>query len=322
MRNASKNIYFVGIRKLPVIHQSPYIVIGGPTACGKTALAIEICTQFKGEIISADSRQVYKGMDLGTGKDLSLLHKNNVPYHLIDIIEPTEEYNVFRFQQDFLLAYDAIAGRKKLPVVCGGSGLYIEAAIGIQSYPFVPENPALRHTLEALPTHELITLLHQYRKPHNTTDYTNRQRLIRAIEIETYKKEHPPLPFPIHIKPLIILIKPNKQLLKKNILKRLEDRLQQGMIEEVKNLLEKGVSYEKLHYFGLEYKYIALFLEKKINFNDMKQKLYAAILNFSKRQQTFFKRLEKQPFPLLLIEDIYCKEKIYSKIKEYLTHEN
>ncbi len=276
--------------------QIPYIIVAGPTACGKTQLAIDICKKFDGCLIGCDSRQVYKKMDIGTGKDLDQIKKAAIPYYLIDYIDPREEYNVFRYQQDFLKVYAHCGDSGMLPVVCGGSGLYVEAAAGDVYFPEVPENYELREKLKNKTMDELIAILKKYRKPHNTTDTKEKERIIRAIEIEYFIAQTPSIDksFPVKFKPLIIIIQPARNLLKENIKKRLEKRLNEGMIDEVKELMNEYTGFDKLNYFGLEYRYVALYLQGKLNYNDMKQKLNSAINQFAKRQITFFKRFQKK----------------------------
>lgn len=266
------------------------VVVLGPTASGKTKLAVRLAEVLNGEIISADSRQVYKGMDIGTGKDLG--DYGDVPYHLIDVAEPGEEFNLFQFQRLFYDKFEEIRSRGKMPVMAGGTGLYLEAILQGYRMAEVPENPSLRAELEGCSFEELEQRLrHSSTRPHNTTDLLDRSRLVRAIEIAEHKVPDPePLP---EIRPVIFGIRWPRDLLKERITKRLKERLEQGMVEEVLQLHQQGISYEKLEFFGLEYRFVSRFLKKELNKNDMFQKLKAAIHDFAKRQETWFRRMER-----------------------------
>lgn len=268
------------------------ITILGPTASGKTSIAAQLARDFNGEIISADSRQVYKGMDIGTGKDLIEFQKNNVTYHLIDIIEPSEEYNLFRFTKDFQSAFDEIKSKGKLPIMVGGTGLYISAIL--QSY-YLPEiyDENESEKLKVLTISQLKeTLIKLKPKLHNLTDLKSKARLIKAILIERSRKKTNPAFTDLHS--LNIGINPEREETKSRITERLIQRLAAGMIEEVEELLRKGVSSEKLDYFGLEYKFVSQYINGKLNYNDMFQKLNSAIHNFAKRQMTWFRKMEKE----------------------------
>ncbi|MDD2413425.1 MAG: tRNA (adenosine(37)-N6)-dimethylallyltransferase MiaA [Bacteroidales bacterium] len=272
------------------------IVILGPTACGKTKLATTLASVLDGEIISADSRQVYRGMDIGTGKDLSDYQADgkNIPYHLIDIVDPGYEFSLFDFQEHFYQSYKDVVQRKKMPILCGGTGLYIESILKSYSLLKVPENEILRSELESKELMDLVELLKTYRKVHNTTDIVDKRRLIRAIEIEKYSLEHPEAKkeFP-KIKSLVFGINPGREIVRKRITNRLNQRLQEGMVEEVQQLIKSGVSHDTLEFYGLEYKFISQFLQEKISFEEMKLRLNIAIHQFAKRQMTFFRRMEK-----------------------------
>jgi tRNA dimethylallyltransferase len=272
------------------------ITILGPTATGKTRLAARLANYFNGEIISADSRQVYKFMDIGTGKDLGdyKVEDISIPFHLIDITEPTDEYNLYRFKQDFNDAYNKIKEKNKLPFVVGGTGLYISCVLqnynlrkSFQSYERLNE-------LEKLSEGDLRKILLRLNpKQHNVTDLINKDRIIKAILIEessdqkSYEQQNP-------ICSLNLGIKLERSEIKKRITERLKKRLDEGMIEEVEKLLEMGVSNEKLSFFGLEYKYIVLYLNGELNYNDMFQKLNSAIHKFAKRQMTWFRKMERE----------------------------
>jgi len=276
------------------------ITILGPTASGKTALAVEVAKRVGGEIISADSRQVYRRMDIGTGKDLS--EYDSVRYHLIDIQEPGTKYNLFQYQQDFYDAYQDICRRDVRPILCGGTGLYIEAVLkGYQLSP-VPQNPELRAALEGRSLEELTRMLVALKEEngsnmHNTTDVDSCQRAIRAIEIETYNKEHP---LPNRVLPpvdsVIIGVDIDRELRREKITRRLKARLDEGMIDEVKALLDSGIPEEDLLYYGLEYKYVTEYAVGKLSFDEMFKRLEIAIHQFAKRQMTWFRGMERRGF--------------------------
>ncbi len=267
------------------------LVILGPTASGKTRLGVELARRCNGEIISADSRQVYRGMDIGTGKDLA--EYGEIPHHLIDIIEPTDEFNLFLFQRHFLQAFATIREHAGMPLLVGGTGLYLDAVLQGYRLLEVPENLRLRQELAELTMAELAERLRQLSlRLHNSTDLLHRDRLLRAIEIAAYEKEHPPEPLP-DIRPLVLGIRWERQQLKERITARLKARLAQGMLEEVAALHANGIPWEKLDFFGLEYRYLALHLQGKLNRNDMLQKLNSAIHDFAKRQESWFRRMER-----------------------------
>jgi len=268
------------------------ITILGPTASGKTSIAAQLAKDFNGEIISSDSRQVYKGMDIGTGKDLIEFQKTNIKYHLIDIAQPFEEYNLFRFTKDFQSAFELIKSNNKLPILVGGTGLYISAILQSYQLPEIDDENELK-TLSHLTFAQLKnTLIKLKPKLHNITDLTSKDRLIKAILIERAKeKVNQSLP---NVHSLNIGINSKREETKRRITERLKQRLAAGMIEEVEELLRKGVSLEKLNYFGLEYKYVSQYIDGKLNYNDMFQKLNSAIHNFAKRQMTWFRKMEKE----------------------------
>jgi tRNA dimethylallyltransferase len=269
------------------------ITILGPTAAGKTKIAAKLAADLNGEIISADSRQVYRGMDIGTGKDLDELKKRNVAYNLIDICEPTEEYNLFRFKQDFTTAFDLILKKNKMPIMVGGTGMYISAVLQNYQLPPLKEDTEEFKRLNKLTKDELIKLLFSLNpKLHNTTDLIYKERIICAILIEQSRKDIKSRNN--NIISFNIGIKPDRSSIKKNITERLKIRLQSGMIEEVEGLLKKRIPKEKLYFFGLEYKYITQYIFGDINYNDMFQKLESAIHNFAKRQITWFGKMERE----------------------------
>jgi tRNA dimethylallyltransferase len=281
------------------------IVITGPTATGKTSLATALADRLNGEIISADSRQVYRQMTIGTGKDLAdyEIAGKKIPYHLIDICDAGEEYNVFRFVSDFKCAYSDIISRNKIPVLCGGSGLYIEAVLKDYSLVNVPPDEKLRAGLENKSDEELTEMLKNMTAVHNISDTSNRKRLLRAIEIASYQIENPirknDLP---ELKFEIFALNFERSVLKKRITERLKARLDSGMIEEAGSLLNSGISKDKLVYYGLEYKYLAEYLDGQYSYNDMFQKLNAAIHRFSKRQTTWFRKMERDGFNINWID--------------------
>jgi len=275
------------------------IVILGPTATGKTRLAARLAGEIGSEIISADSRQVYRGMNLGTGKDLDdfVAEGTQVPYHLIDIVDPDHEFNVFEYQRRFFECFEEISGRGIVPIMVGGTGLYIEAVIKGYRMLEVPENKSLRRRLHDAETETLQEQLCVLKPAiHNTTDLLERDRLIRAIEIAEYTKEHLSSQEVIipEIKPLIIGVRWSRDIIRRRITERLKKRIDMGMIDEVKSLRESGTSWEKLSFFGLEYRYISLYLRGEMTFDTMITTLNAKINQFSKRQETWFRRMERR----------------------------
>ncbi|NSW46280.1 MAG: tRNA (adenosine(37)-N6)-dimethylallyltransferase MiaA [Bacteroidales bacterium] len=273
------------------------ITILGPTACGKTKLATHLCYTIGGEIISADSRQVYKQMDLGTGKDLNeyIVNGKHIPYHLINIVEPGEKYHVYRYKQDFFAAYKIIKQHQAIPVLCGGSGMYIEAILRNYNLLEVPENTDLRKKLEQFSLEELTQILAQYKKLHNKTDVDTKKRAIRAIEIEEYYKQHyfnsPTYP---SLNSLTIGLDIDREIRRQKITQRLKQRIDEGMIDEVRNLLQQGISANDLIYYGLEYKYITEYLLGYYSFDTFFTKLETAIHQFAKRQMTYFRGMQRR----------------------------
>lgn len=275
------------------------IAILGPTASGKTPFAAALAAELDTEIISADSRQIYRGMDLGTGKDLAdyTVDGRAVPYHLIDIADPGYKYNVFEYQRDFLAAYESIKQKGRLPVVCGGTGMYLEAVLkGYRLIP-VPENPELRNRLAGKSLEELTEMLKRYKTLHNSTDVDTAKRAIRAIEIEEYylqtdvaEREFPKL------NSLIIGVDIDRELRREKISRRLRQRLDEGMVDEVRRLLAAGIPAEDLIYYGLEYKFLTLYATGKMSYEEMFTGLETAIHQFAKRQMTWFRGMERRGF--------------------------
>ena len=277
------------------------ITILGPTASGKTPLAAALADRLSTEIISGDSRQVYRRMDLGTGKDLAdyTVEGRQVPYHLIDIVEPGYKYNVFEYQRDFLKAYEEIVAKGKLPILCGGTGMYIESVLkGYRLLP-VPENPELRASLEGKALDELTRILEGYKKLHNSTDVDTAKRAIRAIEIEEYYKQQPPeyREFP-SLKSLIIGVDIDRELRREKITRRLKQRLDEGMVDEVRGLLNEGIPAENLIYYGLEYKFLTQYAIGELTYEEMFLQLETAIHQFAKRQMTWFRGMERRGFTI------------------------
>ena len=273
----------------------------GPTASGKTSLAVQLAVAFGGEIISADSRQVYRGMDIGPGKDLEeyRVDGKRIPCHLIDIVDAGYKYNVFEYQQDFVRVWESCRERKVLPILCGGSGLYVEAVLkGYRLLP-VPANEQLRSDLAGLSLPELAERLARYKKLHNTTEIDTPKRAIRAIEIEEYYLSHPceVKDFPV-VRPLIVGVDVSREVRRERITRRLHERLAQGMVEEVQRILDSGVNPEDLIYYGLEYKYLTLYLLGKLSYGDMVEQLNVAIHQFAKRQMTWFRKMEREGFKI------------------------
>lgn len=283
-----------------MISSSPFnlLTILGPTASGKTRLAVELARRLGGEIISADSRQVFRGMDIGSGKDIH--EYGEVPYHLIDIRDAGSEFSVFEFQGLFLESFEQISGRGRLPLLCGGTGLYLDAALRGYRMTQVPEDPALRAALAGNSDAELAGQLMALRpEQHNRSDLTDRSRTIRAIEIALYQAAHAgeETPWPA-IRPLVLGIRRERAELRRRITERLRQRLEGGMIDEVRQLHEGGISWERLDYYGLEYRHVGSFLRGEATRNDMFQRLNAAIHDFAKRQETWFRRMEKHGVPI------------------------
>ena len=269
------------------------VTILGPTATGKTQIAVQLASEFNGEIISADSRQVYKRMDIGTGKDLEEYENRNIAFHLIDIVDPTEEYNLFRFRNDFIKAHREIKNRNKLPFLVGGTGMYLSSVLQNYHLPKIEYSENEYESLKILPVDELKEiLLNLNQKLHNTTDLLHKERIINAILVEKAHQESEAVGK--KISSLNIGIKSDREEIKKRITKRLKKRFDEGMIEEVKNLLSSGITHDKLKFFGLEYKYISLHLEAEIDYEQMFGELNRAIHKFAKRQMTWFRKMERE----------------------------
>lgn len=297
------------------------ITIVGPTASGKTSFACQLAFDLESEIISGDSRQVYRGMDIGTGKDLTdyVIEDTPIKYHLIDIKDAGYKYNIFEYQHDFHQAYTDISHKGKLPILCGGSGLYIESVLKGYNLINVPENKELRKKLEGKSLEELTSILATYKNLHNSTDIDTAQRAIRAIEIEEYKKEQntdcnefPPL------NSLILGVDVDREIRRQRISKRLKARLEEGMIEEVKGLLDKGISAEDLLYYGLEYKFVTMYLTKELSYNEMFSQLEIAIHQFAKRQMTWFRGMEKRGLHIQWIDGTLTDKEKVALVKELL----
>lgn len=273
------------------------ITILGPTACGKTKFAAYLSSRINGEIISADSRQVYRKMNLGTGKDYEdyTVNGKKIPYHLVDILEPGYKFNVFEFQKHFLEVYNEIRARNNIPVLCGGTGMYIDAVTKSYKLMPVPQDIKLRKELESKSAEELAEILALYRKLHNITDTDTKKRAIRAIEIEEYYAVHPESKhdYP-EINNIFLGIKFDRLSIKKRITERLHERLKKGMVEEVQNLLKEGLKPDDLIYYGLEYKYITQYIEGDLDYDIMVEKLNIAIQQFAKRQMTWFRKMERE----------------------------
>ena len=320
------------------------ITILGPTASGKTPLAAALAARIGGEIISADSRQVYRRMDIGTGKDLgdytlNILCKQSeqarakhetlkIPYHLIDICEPGTKYNLFQYQQDFYDAYQDIRGRGVTPILCGGTGLYIEAVLKGYHLSPVPQNPALRQQLEGKSLDELTQMLVALKAKsgstmHNKTDVDSCQRAIRAIEIETYNLENPvPLRELPPVPSLIIGVNIDRDLRREKITRRLKARLDEGMVDEVRGLLDEGIPAEDLIYYGLEYKYVTEYITGVTTYDEMFQRLEIAIHQFAKRQMTWFRGMERRGFTIHWIDATLPMEEKVAQILSLLTSSN
>jgi tRNA dimethylallyltransferase len=277
------------------------ITILGPTASGKTRFAAALASQLDTGIISGDSRQVYRSMDIGTGKDLSdyIVDGKQIPYHLIDICDPGYKYNVFEYQHDFFRAYHEIKATGKLPILCGGTGMYIEAVLKGFKLLDVPQNPALRQALKDKSPEELERILASYKTLHNKTDVDTAQRAIRAIEIEEYYKKEAPATneyAPVHS--LIIGIDIDREFRREKISNRLQARLKEGMVEEAERILATGVAPEDLIYYGLEYKFLTLYITGKLTYEEMAAQLEIAIHQFAKRQMTWFRGMERRGFTI------------------------
>ncbi len=301
---------------------SPLIVILGPTASGKTHLAVQLAHIIDGEIISADSRQVYRGMDIGTGKDLDEfeIQGKKIPHHLIDIIDAGESYHIYQFQQDFQQAYNDILQRGKTPILCGGSGMYLEAVLKGYEFTAIPIDLPAREKLLEKSIEELLSIFEAHKSIYSEkSDTSTKKRLIRAIEINLFLKNNPDFKItPQNVpKAIIFGINPSVELRRERITKRLTDRLANGMIEEVQTLLAKGIPAEKLIFYGLEYKFITQYLNNEIDYQTMFEKLNVAIHQFAKRQMTYFRKMENNG----LIINWLSPELPFNKIIETILRE-
>ncbi|MBO7419117.1 MAG: tRNA (adenosine(37)-N6)-dimethylallyltransferase MiaA [Bacteroidaceae bacterium] len=297
------------------------IAILGPTATGKTALAAHLADRLGTEVISADSRQVYRRMDLGTGKDLVdyEVDGRHIPYHLIDIAEPGTKYNVFQYQQDFLKVYEDITSRGMLPIVCGGSGLYIESVLRGYRMADVPENKELRQRLEGKSLEELTEILKSYKTLHNNTDTDTAKRAIRAIEIAEFgQREETSFP---EFHSLVIGVSIDRELRREKITRRLKQRLEEGMVDEVRNLLAEGIPAENLIYYGLEYKYLTMYATGQLSYDEMFSQLEIAIHQFAKRQMTWFRGMERRGVNIHWIEATLPMETKVEQIISLMNHE-
>lgn len=292
------------------MEEKKMITILGPTASGKTPVAAALALRMDGEVISADSRQVYRRMDIGTGKDLAdySVDGRHIPYHLIDIAEPGTKYNLFQYQQDFHAAYDDIRSRGKQPILCGGTGLYIEAVLGGYQLSPVPQNQALRDRLANLPLADLTQMLVELKRRngsnmHNSTDVDTAQRAIRAIEIETYNLEHPTVDRQLPpVDSLVVGINIDRDLRREKITRRLKARLDEGMVDEIRGLIESGINPDDLIYYGLEYKFITEYVVGRLSYDEMFRQLEIAIHQFAKRQMTWFRGMERRGFSIHWID--------------------
>ena len=295
------------------------VTILGPTACGKTSLAVALAHRLQTAVISADSRQVYRSMDLGTGKDLReyTYQGCEVPYRLIDIVDAGYKYNVFEYQRDFLKAFDELRGQGQLPVMCGGTGMYLESVLRGYRLVEVPENRELREALADKSLEELTTMLSGYKQLHNTTDVDTCKRAIRAIEIEEYYRANDVniREFP-EIKSLTIGLDVSREVRRERITRRLHERLSEGMVDEVKGILASGVAPEDLIYYGLEYKYLTLYVIGELTYDEMVSQLEIAIHQFAKRQMTYFRGMERRGVPIHWLDaSLSTEEKVEAIVR-------
>ena len=300
------------------------ITIIGPTASGKTSFAVALADELNTEIISADSRQIYRGMDLGTGKDLDeySIGEKKIPFHLIDIRDAGYKYNVYEYQHDFWEAYNLIKSDDKLPILCGGTGMYVEAVLRGYKLLSVPENKELRERLSGKSLEELEEILSSYKTLHNKTDTDSVKRAIREIEIREFYLHGTPTESSVPpINSLLIGIDVDREIRRKKISSRLQKRFESGMLEEVKALLDSGISPDDLIYYGLEYKYMTLYLTNQISYDDMYKSLEIAIHQFAKRQMTWFRGMERRGFDIHWIDSSISDEEKVHIVKELLENE-
>lgn len=299
------------------------VTILGPTACGKTSLAVALASCLQTGVLSADSRQVYRRMDIGTGKDLDdylLPDGRRIPVYLTDIVEPGYKYNVYEYQRDFLAAYSALKQRGETPVMCGGTGMYIEAVLKGYRLVAVPVNEELRRRLEGKSLEELTEILSRYKTLHNTSDVDTVKRAVRGIEIEEYYATHPATDeeFP-QPKSLVVGVSVDRDVRRQRISQRLRTRLSQGMVDEVQGLLDEGIAAEDLIYYGLEYKFITQYLVGECTYEEMVRGLEVAIHQFAKRQMTWFRGMEKRGIPIRWIDGNLPTEVMTEQIMKWLT---
>ena len=303
---------------------SKLITIIGPTASGKTPFAVELASKVEGEIISGDSRQIYRLMDIGTGKDLNeytTIEGNQIKHHLIDIREPGDKYTLFDFQKDFHLAYQEILSRKKTPILCGGTGLYIESVLKGYELKEVPKNELLRESLQNKTLDELTSILGEYKKLHNNTDSDTKKRALRAIEIAAFQQEQNPSAQNYEpVESLIIGVSIDRDNRRSKISSRLKARIDEGMIDEVKNILSLGVAPEDLIYYGLEYKFVTLHVIGQISYQEMFDQLEIAIHQFAKRQMTWFRGMERRGLKINWIDALLPMEEKVKKAMELISH--
>ena len=298
------------------------VTILGPTACGKTTLAVALANRLSTAVISADSRQVYRSMDLGTGKDLGeyTLNGRDIPYHLIDIVDAGYKYNVFEYQRDFLKVYENLRADGQLPVLCGGTGMYLESVLRGYRLVEVPENRELRDSLAEKSLEELTDILRGYKQLHNTTDVDTCKRAIRAIEIEEYYRTNDVniREFP-KINSLTIGLDVSRELRRERISRRLRERLEQGMVDEVRGILAAGVAPDDLIYYGLEYKYLTMYVIGQLTYEEMVSQLEIAIHQFAKRQMTYFRGMERRGVPIHWIDSALSTDEKVEQICQLLT---
>lgn len=298
---------------------NPLLVILGPTASGKTELAVKLADYFNGEIISADSRQVYRGLDIGTGKDLNLYNFNGkqIKYHLIDCVDAGEKYNLHLFKEDFQLIYNNLISNNKLPILCGGTGLYIQNVL--QEYPFtsVPIDNNLRSQLEVKSKEELLVIISSLDHHFMKVDLTSHKRIIRAIEICNYLKSNKPVVSEnVKYNYLVIGLKGDRSIQREKIRLRLENRIEEGLIQEVEELLKSNISFDILTYYGLEYKFVAMYLKHEISKAELVNRLFNAICQYAKRQETYFRKMEKDGIKIEWIDISEDKETLFIHSKK------
>ncbi|MCT4587733.1 MAG: tRNA (adenosine(37)-N6)-dimethylallyltransferase MiaA [Carboxylicivirga sp.] len=302
---------------------TPYnlLVILGPTASGKTTFAAHLAKRLNGEIISADSRQIYRGMDLGTGKDIEdyTIDGYTIPHHLIDIVDAGYKYNVFEYQADFFKAFEKVQSNNRLPIMCGGTGMYIESVLKKYKLINVPVNQDLRDSLQGKLLPELTQILAGYKSLHNQTDTDTIKRAIRAIEIEEYYLQNPEIVVELpDVKPLIIGVNIDREARRRKITSRLKKRLDEGMIDEVKKLLDEGVAPDDLIYYGLEYKFLTMHVMGELSYKQMFDKLNVAIHQFAKRQMTWFRGMERKGAKIIWVDAFENMEDRIARVEKLL----